>query len=70
MTVVIWTIYHCPEDSRGHYVARKFVGGKATDVAVAHDELDRVRELLMRAGYTACLGRHFTDDLAIVETWL
>jgi hypothetical protein len=70
MIIAIWYIYDAPKNPRGRYVARKFVGGKPTDLAVAHNELDRLRKLLIGAGYTYCVARRPTDDPVIVEAWL
>lgn len=62
------TIYKNPKDFPGKYVARLFINGKATIVAMVKDDIEEIRELL--PCYCIPMQRSLLDDPVIVETWI
>ena len=67
--LVTWTIYDHPKDHPDAYVARRFVGETPSAVAVAHEDIDCLRDVFARAGLVP-LMRAETDDPSIIETWI
>jgi hypothetical protein len=71
--MTIWTVYERPTDYPDGFIARRFEvgGGKttATDDTLVSNDLERLRQILARAGLIKLL-RNERDEPQIVESWL
>lgn len=67
----MWTIFHNTREAPGKYVARLFVGERATPTAFFCDTLNETRAILTRLyPDLICFQRSQCDAPQIVETWL
>jgi hypothetical protein len=65
----MWVIYDRPADFPKAFVARRWVGEKATDDVILATSLGQLRDV-MRSKHLTRIDRHKSDDPVIVETWL
>lgn len=65
-----WTVYKHPSDYPGKYVARLFLGETPTASVVIADDLETIRDIMVRDFHLVCLTRLPADDPKIIETWL
>lgn len=71
-----WTIYRNPLDAPGQYVTRRWSVMQNGSTQVRHDRIALYVGASLEAARDAvppgavCLGRHSTDDLVVVETWI
>lgn len=67
--LLIWVVYDHPADLPDYYVARLWIGERASEVALLSPNLMALREVLTAKGLVH-LDRTDADDPAILETWL
>lgn len=65
----IWVVYDHPNDFPNIYVARLWVGLRATEEFIVSPDLEGLRDVLIGRGLVK-LDRMEGDDPAILETWL
>ena len=70
--IAIWTIYDHPKDDPDFFVARLFMGFKATDTTLSSIDLQDLRETLqaMHDYKMTCIPRAPSDPAVIVESWI
>ena len=66
--LVIWTVYDCPKDLPGRFVARKWIIDRPTSELLQDKSLEGLRARLP-PGLTR-LERSPNDDACIVECWI
>ena len=66
----IWTVYKHPIDYPGKYVARLFRGETPTASVMIADDIETIRDIMLRDFNLVCLLRSPKDDPNILETWL
>lgn len=65
----IWVVYDHPRDYPNCYVARCFIGEKATDSVMICPSLERLQDELAGMGLVKMMPMP-GDDPVIIETWL
>jgi hypothetical protein len=65
----IWTVYDHPKDFPNRFVARLWIGERATGNVIVEQNLNVLRDRLEGMGLVK-LMRQPSDDPVILETWL
>lgn len=67
--IEMWCVYDHPRDYPNSFVARLFVGEKATEQHIIAMDLETIRVFMANNGYSR-IHRYPEDDPRIVEIWL